>query len=385
MLQIGSVTCCKMIMTMNETFFELIQVALGVRVCLSHSPTAGEWKLIYDIAKKQSLVGVCFAGVQKLVDSEKEDYCGMNELLYLTWMGMAAKIQQKWEQHEAFIGRLAGFYEKHGIDMMLLKGYGLSLNYPEAKLRNPGDVDVFLSESCSNGSNGSIPAWKKADDVVRKELGVEVRNDSEHHTKFEIDGISVENHYDFVNTRIRRSSQKLEKVFKELAQDKTNVIDVRGQKVILPSDKLNAIFLLRHCAGHFASEGITMRNVLDWGLFVQSANDLDWEWLWQLAKEYNMHRFLACLNMICIEDLGLEGLGFKVYGLWTYNAEFKRLKARVLEEIMNGTDLVPNASAWERTKRWWLHRWKHEICYSDSMLSSFVYSVRANLGGTSVE
>lgn len=373
---------------MNELFFELIQVALGVRVCLSHSPTAGEWKLIYDIAKKQSLVGVCFAGVQKLVDSEKEDYCGMNEMQYLTWMGMAAKIQQKWEQHEAFIGRLAGFYEKQGIDMMLLKGYGLSLNYPEAKLRNPGDVDVFLSESCSNGSNssnGSIPAWKKADDAVRKELGVEVRNDCEHHTKFEIDGISVENHYDFVNTRIRRSSQKLERVFKELAQDKSNVIEVRGQKVILPSDKLNAIFLLRHCAGHFASEGITMRNVLDWGLFVQSAKYLDWEWLWQLAKEYNMHRFLACLNMICVEELGLEGLGFKVYGLWTDSHKFKRLKARVLEEIMNGTDLVPGASAWERTKRWWHHRWKHEICYSDSMLSSFVYSVRANLGGTSVE
>lgn len=354
----------------DNLFFELIQVALGVRPCLSRTPVETEWGELYKIAKKQSLVGVCFAGVQKLLTPKQEP----PEMLYLTWMGMAAKIQQKWEQHEVFIGRLAGFYEKQGIDMMLLKGYGLSLNYPEAKLRNPGDVDVYL-----------FGDWRKADDAVRKELGVEVRNDCEHHTKFEIDGISVENHYDFVNTRIRRSSQKLEKVFKELAQDKTNVIDVRGQKVILPSDKLNAIFLLRHCAGHFASEGITMRNVLDWGLFVQSAKDLDWDWLWQLAKEYNMHRFLACLNMICIEDLGLEGLGFKVYGLRTYNAEFKRLKARVLKEIMNGTDLVPNASAWERTKRWWQHRWKHEICYSDSMLSSFVYSVRANLMGTSIE
>ena len=359
---------------MDKLFFELIQIALSVRTCLSRQPSAGEWDELYKIAKKQSLVGVCFAAVQKLVDSEKKDYCGMKELLYFTWLGMAAKIQQKWEQHEAFIGRLAGFYKKQGIDMMLLKGYGLSLNYPEAKLRNPGDVDVYL-----------FGDWKKADDAVRKELGVEVRNDSEHHTKFEIDDISVENHYDFVNTRIRRSSQKLERVFKELAQDKTNMIHVRGQKVILPSDKLNAIFLLRHCAGHFASEGITMRNVLDWGLFVQSAKELDWEWLWQLAKEYNMHRFLACLNMICIEDLGLEGLGFKVYGLWIDSDKFKRLKARVLEEIMQGTDLVPNASAWQRTKRWWQHRWKHEICYSDSMLSSFVYSVRANLGGTSAE
>ena len=41
---------------------------------------AEEWGELYAMAKKQSLVGVCFAGVQKLVVSEKEDYCGMNEL-----------------------------------------------------------------------------------------------------------------------------------------------------------------------------------------------------------------------------------------------------------------------------------------------------------------
>lgn len=369
MLRIGSVTCCKMIMTMNETFYELIQVALGVRPCLTRTPNETEWGELYKIAKNQSLVGVCFAGVQKLLTQKREP----PEMLYFTWMGMAAKIQQKWEQHEAFIGRLAGFYEKHGIDMMLLKGYGLSLNYPESKLRNPGDVDVYL-----------FGDWKKADDAVRQELGVEVRNDSEHHTKFEIDGILVENHYDFVNTRIRRSSQNLERVFKELAQDKTNVIDVCGQRVILPSDKLNAIFLLRHCAGHFASEGITMRNVLDWGLFVQSAKDLDWEWLWQLAKEYNMHKFLACLNMICVGELGLS-IEIRGESLETSSDEIRRLKASVLNEIKNGTDLVPGASTWERTKRWWQHRWKHEICYSDSILSSFVYSVRANLSGVSIE
>lgn len=75
----------------QQIFFELIQVALGVRVCLSHSPTAELWNALYDKAKKQSLVGVCFAAVQKL---QLQQQCP-EEMLYLTWMGMAAKIQQR--------------------------------------------------------------------------------------------------------------------------------------------------------------------------------------------------------------------------------------------------------------------------------------------------
>lgn len=51
---------------MNKLFFELIRVAIGNAVCLSHTPNADEWGELYAMTKKQSLVGVCFAGVQRL-------------------------------------------------------------------------------------------------------------------------------------------------------------------------------------------------------------------------------------------------------------------------------------------------------------------------------
>ena len=75
----------------EQLFFELIRVAIGSQYMLSRPPSGEEWKALYAMAKKQSLVGVCFAGVQKLQTQRQEP----PEMLYLTWMGMAAKIQQR--------------------------------------------------------------------------------------------------------------------------------------------------------------------------------------------------------------------------------------------------------------------------------------------------
>ena len=78
-------------MQIEKLFFSLIKVAIGKEGVLCKTPTAKDWQQLYDMAKKQSLVGICFAGVQKLVEQQQAP----EEMLYLTWMGMAAKIQQR--------------------------------------------------------------------------------------------------------------------------------------------------------------------------------------------------------------------------------------------------------------------------------------------------
>lgn len=80
----------------DKLFFELVRLSIGTTDSLSRVPTAREWGELYAMAKKQSLVGISFAGVQRLCNSDEEYYAGMTELQYLTWMGMAAKIQQRY-------------------------------------------------------------------------------------------------------------------------------------------------------------------------------------------------------------------------------------------------------------------------------------------------
>ena len=127
--------------TLEQMFFELLQVAIGRIVCLSHSPSAEEWKGLYEIAKKQSLVGVCFAGVQKLVEQQQTP----EEMLYLTWMGMAAKIQQRNEVVNQQCVEVQRLIAEKGCRSCIIKGQSNHTSYGSlAMLRQSGDIDIWV-------------------------------------------------------------------------------------------------------------------------------------------------------------------------------------------------------------------------------------------------
>lgn len=129
-------------MTKEQLFFELIQIAIGTRICLSHTPSADEWGELYSMAKKQSLVGICFAGVQKLQMRRQMP----PEMLYLKWMGMAAKIQQRNEVVNRQCVELQKRLSADGLRSCILKGQGVAQFYPEfvRSLRQPGDIDIWV-------------------------------------------------------------------------------------------------------------------------------------------------------------------------------------------------------------------------------------------------
>ena len=71
---------------------------------------------LYAMAKKQSLVGVCFAGVQRLQQQRQEP----PEMLYLTWMGMVAKIQQRNEVVDQQCKELWNVLHEAGLDAAVM-------------------------------------------------------------------------------------------------------------------------------------------------------------------------------------------------------------------------------------------------------------------------
>lgn len=112
-------------MNVNKLFYDLIKVSIEKSDCLTRTPTGSEWVLLYEMAKKQSLVGVCFAGVQRLVSQQQSP----PEMLYLQWMGMAAKIQQRNEQLNRQCAELGKSLKVKGYRYAILKGQGVASLY----------------------------------------------------------------------------------------------------------------------------------------------------------------------------------------------------------------------------------------------------------------
>lgn len=237
-------------MNINNLFFELIQVALGVRVCLSHSPTAEEWRMLYDIAKKQSLVGVCFAGVQRLQQQQTPP-----EMLYLTWMGMAAKIQQRNEIMNGYTHKALTYFRAKGFPCQVLKGQGVAKLYGSlAGLRQSGDVDVWLS--CGR---------KRLYDFARKEFGkIEGLNYYHIHCPI-IEDTEVEVHVwpsymtnPFKNRKLHQFSIE--------HQPTEGCADT-------PDKVFDGVFIMLHCYRHFCGRGVGMRQVLDYYFVLKTLSD----------------------------------------------------------------------------------------------------------------
>lgn len=160
----------------NELFFELIQVVIGTRICLSHTPSADEWGELYAMAKKQSLVGVCFAGVQKLQTQRQEP----PEMLYLTWMGMAAKIQQRDEVVNRQCADLQRRLADEGYRSCILKGQGVGQQYAEhlRGLRQSGDIDIWIEGGVEATVKLAESLGQKAE-VTEQHVGLDVFPDTE--------------------------------------------------------------------------------------------------------------------------------------------------------------------------------------------------------------
>ena len=355
-------------MTLRESFLSLVRLGIGHSVL--QKPEVEDWKAIQSIAEEQGLSGIVLDGIEKLPSSSRPP----QEFL-LEWIGEVLQgYEYRYEEYEKAIAEMASFYYSHGFKMMILKGYACGLDWPKPNHRPCGDIDIWL-----------FGKQKEADAILASEKGVEIDTNHHHHTVFDWNGFMVENHYDFINVYHHRSNVELERIFKELGQNDSRFIEIKGASngmatdVYLPSPNLHALFLLKHLISHFASESINIRQILDWGFFTEKhTKEVDWKWLDSVLEKYGMKEMYGIINGICVEELGFDA------SIFSFVQFIPHTKDRVFNDVMN-PEFADKKPSWFlprmifRFRRWKANSWKHELCYKESLCSAFLSGVKNHM------
>lgn len=153
----------------RRTFYHLLELQVnGQKIDndLFSSLSDKDWRGMVAFAHKQGLAGLCLDSLENLPED-----CRPPKELLLNLIGITTQLEHLYKLHLRGIRSLSDFYNKHGIKPVLMKGYGLSLNYPRPNHRPSGDIDLFLSDG------------ERGDELI-KGLGVEVKQNEEKHSTF---------------------------------------------------------------------------------------------------------------------------------------------------------------------------------------------------------
>lgn len=283
---------------MNNLFYELIRVAVGNAYSLSNVPSGKQWKILFEMAKKQSLVGVCFAALQKLGADAEGGFAriGISEMLYLTWMGLAAKIQQRNEVINQQCVGLQMQLSADGLRSCVLKGQAVASLYGDLSLlRQSGDIDVLVDCDRKGMVNYAL---KKGLTIGRwdyKHLDLDVFQD-----------IELEMHYrPGVSFNLWRN-RKLQKFWKDYADEfYSNTVQLGVGAIVTPSNRMHTFYIIHHTFRHLISGGIGMRQMMDLYFALMNRNQKDDEWLKDQVAAFGMKSFAEATIWIMGKVFGM--------------------------------------------------------------------------------
>lgn len=284
---------CKSItmVSQQQIFFDFLQFCIGSVAEIPASVKEADWKVMYTIANKQALIGVLFHGIKQL---PKELAPGAD--LLIKWMGIAQKIRQ--QNIRLFIDsvKVGNNFKQLGFRNCILKGQGNALLYPDSYMRTPGDIDIYLTGG-----------RKKVIQYVNKVCPNQVMR--YHHVDFPVMKTPIEVHFMPSYMFYPVHNSRMQKWFKKMIDLQcSNVVvlpDGYGE-ITVPTMSFNVIYILSHLYRHMFTEGVGLRQLIDY-YYVLNKEELlvIRDTLQRELKHLGLWKFAGAVMYVLHETLGL--------------------------------------------------------------------------------
>jgi hypothetical protein len=240
----------------------------------------------------------------------------------------------------------------HGIEPVLLKGFGLALLYPNPSLRQFGDIDLFIGldnfhEACA--LLRTLPGGYNWGDV----------HDIGKHYNIEFGGYPMEIHRvsaDVVDAHEQTLYAAMEK---DGLVDHPQRVDFEGFEISIPSKEFAVFFTFYHAWHHFLTTGVGWRQLGDVAMALHSYRSwLDLDKLGQWLGSMKLMKPWQTFGYLMVDRLGLPNAEMPFYDN-TCRRKAERLYRQIMKE---GNFKRANSFKRKKPKRRFWHKAHAFLC-----------------------
>ena len=277
--------------------------------------TDSDWKQCYEMALAQGVLAMIFPAISSLPKESRPPF-----ELFAKWMTYTQSIAAQSQYKQQVVEKTGHWLAEDGLSTLILKGFSLSVLYPNSKLREFCDIDIF------SGSN-----YDAVNDCFAKH-GVRVSSVDGHHAYLNVDGVSVEHHFAFHNTKVKHGLKGPEEELQELASSCWQPTSISG--ICFPSPLFTALFVGWHAHEHFLQEKIQLRHVIDWVLSLRQLTNHEAEQLNEIKRNTGWGSFIDTLTAMAIHQLNLPTEWFPATEIELANKVNGEQEQRVWNDIL---------------------------------------------------
>ena len=242
---------------MEAGLFRFLRFSLGlegeVKGLLDGRKGTFDWDACYQFAKRQTLVGVLFDGIQRL----PKELAPARPLL-LRWLSDSESIRRRNMRMDRASAYIYNKVCAAGFRCCILKGQGNALLYPHPSSRTPGDVDVWVVANHEELRHIALSLTEGDGSSLQESLN---------HIGLTVHGVSVELHSTpaLLNSPLHNSRlQRWLKRNADLQCSNRIALPNNAGEVAVPTLSFNIIYQLCHLFHHCFYEGVGLRQIVDY-------------------------------------------------------------------------------------------------------------------------
>ena len=277
---------------MEKKLFQLMRLGLDVPGASGDFRLdARAWESLYTLAKRQSVLGVAFAGIEKL---PRESRPPMQ--LIMRWATEVEAIRGMNGLMTKEAARLTRLFTDAGRKNAILKGQSNARLYPDPTLRQAGDIDIWVE-----GDRKSI-------NQMLVEMGMIEKSALEfgrfwHHAHLERtkDGIMAEVHYRPASGNPYKGKELQDFLNREILN-----AELVPEGFYAPSIKFALVMQLSHLQQHFYSGGLGLRQYIDYYILLKNSTEEVRREVSGVVKRLGMLHACSAVMWVLQQMLGLE-------------------------------------------------------------------------------